>query len=240
MLHYPHINDKGTTECDILNGMGGEWVWEGGVRRSALTQSMQFKGDKRRVATADGLTDHQLVFSKSNTARSDTMGHNQNNDAQDCLPSPSRGMGGGGHYLNTTGQHNHSHLQLQQTKESATKEENKDFDFEKILSAGGRYWCVLCFILFFLLLWLTFYLKSQRPWVLKPKAQTKLFLFSLLAALCFISCCSCWVVADKMSIFLMRYFIALYWAHFGPEDSVLAVIVAAAEAQHRKKNTWIS
>lgn len=94
MLHYPHINDKGTTECDILNGMGGEWAWEGGVRRSALTQSMQFKGDTRRVATADGLTDHQLVFSKSNTARSDTMGHNQNNDAQDCLPSPSRGMGG--------------------------------------------------------------------------------------------------------------------------------------------------
>lgn len=65
----------------------------GGVRRSALTQNMQFKGDKRRVATADGLTGHQFVFSKSNTSRSDTMGHNQNNDAQGCLPSPSRGMG---------------------------------------------------------------------------------------------------------------------------------------------------
>lgn len=95
MLHYPHINDKGTTECDILNGSGGGGGvgGEGGVRRSALTQNMQFKGDKRRVATADGLTDHQLVFSKSNTSRSDTMGHNQNNDAQGCLPSPSRGMG---------------------------------------------------------------------------------------------------------------------------------------------------
>lgn len=67
------------------------WEGGGGVRRSALTQNMQFKGDKRRVATADGLTDHQLVFSKSNTSRSDTMGHNQNSDVQDCLPSPSRG-----------------------------------------------------------------------------------------------------------------------------------------------------
>lgn len=24
MLHYPRINDKGTTECDILNGSGGQ------------------------------------------------------------------------------------------------------------------------------------------------------------------------------------------------------------------------
>lgn len=30
MLHYPRINDKGTTECDNLNGSGGGRAGVGG------------------------------------------------------------------------------------------------------------------------------------------------------------------------------------------------------------------
>lgn len=113
--------------------------------------------------------------------------------------------------MNTTGHHNHSHLQLQQTKESATKEDYKDFDFEKIWSAGGEILVCPVFYFIFSLIVVDILLKITKALGIETKGTNQAI--SIFSAGCTLFQLLLQLLSGRrqnVHFFLMRYFIALY------------------------------